>query len=196
MNRLFISIILLFFLASCAQAPKQQAVQPAPDEAALDKGFKLLADPEVSDKKTAREAFEKACSLGSNYGCHKMGIAYNNGLYGLDKDYERARQWYLKAADKGYIPSQQNIANLYAHRLLGRLDDIEGYKWLVLAETGTAQCLPGSIEAERGISDTERRRLCSLASDGQGRIRSIFRKRMSFEEMQQAEQQAQKWQSR
>lgn len=182
-------------MAGCAQSPEQPQ-QPAPDEEVLNKGLKLLANPEVSDKKAALQAFEKACTLGNNYGCHKIGIAYNNGLYGLDKDYKRAKQWYLKAAEKGYIPSQQNIANLYAYRLLEGLDDIEGYKWLILAEDATAQCLPNSIEAERGISDTERRRLCSLASDGQGRIRSIFRKRMTFEEMQQAEKQAQKWRAR
>ncbi|KPJ96007.1 MAG: hypothetical protein AMJ55_02755 [Gammaproteobacteria bacterium SG8_15] len=180
-------------MVSCAQAPKQQT-SVAPDEQALEKGLKLLANPEVSDKKTALPSFEKACNLGNNYGCHKMGIAYNNGLYDLNQDYDRARQWYLKAAEKGYIPSQQNIANLYAHRLLGELNDVEGYKWLALAETGTAQCLPGSIEAERGVSDAERRRLCNLATAGQGRIRSIFRKRMLPEEIAQAEQLAKKWQ--
>ncbi|WP_455209468.1 tetratricopeptide repeat protein [Kaarinaea lacus] len=195
MERLFGIIIILLTLVSCAQTPEQPA-QPTPDEEALKKGLKALSNPEVADKKEALQAFEKACTLGNNYGCHKMGIAYNNGLYGLEKDYERAKHWYLKAADKGYIPSQQNIANLHAYRLLKNLDDIEGYKWLSLAEAGTAQCLPGSIEAERGISDIERRRLCELASDGQGRIRSIFRKRMLPEEIQQAEQQAQNWQAR
>jgi hypothetical protein len=193
MNKFVIAVILLFFMVSCAQAPKQQT-PVAPDEQALEKGLKLLANPKVSDKKTALPSFEKACNLGNNYGCHKMGIAYNNGLYDLDQDYNRAKQWYLKAAEKGYIPSQQNIANLYAHRLLGELNDVEGYKWLALAETGTAQCLPGSIEAERGVSDAERRRLCNLATAGQGRIRSIFRQRMLPEEIAQAEQLAKKWQ--
>ncbi|WP_455223461.1 tetratricopeptide repeat protein [Kaarinaea lacus] len=192
MHRLFLSIILLFILVSCAQLPKQQT-QPTPDEQVLEQGLKLLATPDSNDKKAALQAFEKACTLGNNYGCHKIGIAYNNGLYGFDKDYERAKQWYLKAAEKGYAASQQNIANLYAHRLLPEMDDVEGYKWLLLAEKTTAECLSGSVEVKGSVSEAERRRLCSLASYGQGRIRSVFRKRMSVEQIQQAEQEAQKW---
>jgi len=193
MNKFVITVILLLLIIGCAQAPKQQT-SAAPDEQALEKGLKLLANPEVSDKKAALPSFEKACNLGNNYGCHKMGIAYNNGLYDLDKDYKKAKQWYLKAAEKGYIPAQQNIANLYAHRLLDEINDIEGYKWLALAEMATAQCLAGTIEAERGVSDAERRRLCNLANAGQGRIRSIFRQRMLPEEINQAEELAKKWQ--
>ena len=192
MHRLFISIIFVLIFVSCAQAPKQ-AAQPSPDEQALEQGLKLLTTPDSNDQKAALQAFEKACTLGNNYGCHKMGIAYNNGLYGFDKDYERAKQWYLKAAEKGYAASQQNIANLYAHRLLKEMDDVEGYKWLVLSEKTTTECLSGSVEVEGSVSEAERRRLCSLASYGQGKIRSIFRKRMSFEQIQQAEQEALNW---
>jgi len=155
--------------------------------------LKLLSTPDESDKKTALQAFEKACNLGNSYGCHKVGIAYNNGLYGFDKNYERAKEWYLKAAVKGYAASQQNIANLYAYRLLEEMDDVEGYKWLVLAEKTTAECSSGSIEVEGSVSDAERRRLCNLASYGQGKIKSVFRKRMSVEQIQQAEQEAQNW---
>lgn len=161
----------------------------------VDKGLRVLSNTEVKEKDEALAAFKEACQLGNNYGCHKTGIAYNNGLYGLDKDYQQARQWYLIAAEKGYIPSQQNIANLYAYRLLQNLNDIEGYKWLKLAEDATQKCLPGTIEASSGISDGERRRLCQLASAGQGRLRSIFRKRMSMDQIQQAEQLANSWQA-
>ena len=179
-------------MVGCAQTDKQDP-QPTPDEVVLNKGMKLLSDANVKDKEQALDAFKEACELGNNYGCHKVGIAFNNGLYSLDKDYQEAKQWYLKAAEKGYIPSQQNIANLYAHRLLETFNDIEGYKWLKLAEAGTAECEPGTIEVERNISDMERQRLCQLAKTGQGKIRSIFRKRMPPEEIQRAEQLAQNW---
>ena len=179
-------------LLSCAQTD-EIVNQPAPDEVALDKGLKVLSDANIKEKEQALDAFKKACELGNNYGCHKVGIAYNNGLYGLNKDYQQAKQWYLKGAEKGYIPSQQNIANLYAYRLLENLNDIEGYKWLKLAEDGTAKCAPGNNEHNRKISDAERRRLCQLATIGQGRIRSIFRKRMTMDEIYKAEQLAQNW---
>jgi len=182
-------------LFACSQAEKQQS-QPTRDEVLVNKGLKVLSDTNVKEKDEALAAFKEACQLGNNYGCHKTGIAYNNGLYGLDKDYQQANQWYLLAAGKGYIPSQQNIANLHAYRLLQNLNDIEGYKWLKLAEDATQKCLPGTIEASSGINDAERRRLCQLASTGQGRLRSIFRKRMSKHEIQQAEQLANNWQAR
>lgn len=188
-------IVVCLFLFGCAQTGKNDN-QPTPDEVVLDKGLKVLSDSNVKEKDAALAAFKEACELGNNYGCHKTGIAFNNGLYGLDKDYQQAKQWYFKAAEKGYIPSQQNIANLYAHRLLENLDDIEGYKWLKLAEAGTARCAPGTIEFEGNISDDERRRLCQLAIAGQGRIRSIFRKRMTVEEIQKAEQLALKWKAK
>ena len=188
-------IIIFLFLFGCAQTNKQES-QPTPDEVILDKGLKVLSDSNVEEKDEALVSFREACELGNNYGCHKAGIAFNNGLYGLDKDYQQARQWYLRAAEKGYIPSQQNIANLHAYRLLENLNDIEGYKWLKLAEAGTAKCSPGTIEVEKNISDAERMRLCQLATVGQGRIRSIFRKRMTVEEIQKAEQLANNWKAR
>jgi len=192
MRRLFLLAISLLLLVNCAQNPEKTA-NPGPDEQAVTKGLKLLSTPDDNDKKVALQAFEKACNLGNSYGCHKVGIAYNNGLYGFDKNYERAKEWYLKAAEKGYAASQQNIANLYAYRLLGEMDDVEGYKWLVLAEKTTAECLPGSVEVEGSVSETERRRLCSLASYGQGKIKTVFRKRMSFTQIEQAEQEAHNW---
>lgn len=185
-------IFVCLLLFGCAQTDEKDS-QPTPDEVVLEKGLKVLSDANVKEKDEALAAFKESCELGNNYGCHKTGIAYNNGLYGLEKNYHQAKQWYLRAAEKGYIPSQQNIANLHAYRLLEKLDDIEGYKWLKLAENATQKCSPGTIEVERNISDVERRRLCQLAQTGQGKIRSIFRKRMTVEEIQKAEQLAQKW---
>ena len=184
-------VIKAVLLMSCAQAPTEKAITA--EDKALQKGLEMLSDAAVTDKSESLSAFEQACKLGSHYGCHKIGIAYNNELYGKEKDYQKAREWYLKAAEKGYVPSQQNIANLYAYRLLP-MNDIEGYKWLKLAEAGATKCLPGSIEVESNTPEVERRRLCQLATAGQGRLRSFFRKRMTVQEIHQAEENARKWQ--
>lgn len=182
-----IPVALAVFFVGCAQVPTEKT--STAEEIALQKGIAMLSDGSITDKSEALTAFQQACELGSLYGCHKMGIAYNNGLYGKEKNYQKARQWYLRAAEKGYVPSQQNIANLYAHRLLP-MDDIEGYKWLKLAEIGAAQCKPGAIEVETDTPDIERRRLCQLAAASQRRIKSIFRKRMTPDQIQQAEENA------
>ena len=183
-------LTLISLLANCAQTSVKQPVTEG--QQALKQGIDLLSSAEVTDKGEALSRLEQACELGNLYGCHKVGIVYNNGLYGRAKDYQQALEWYLKVASRGYVPSQQNIANLYAHRLI-TMNDIEGYKWLKLAEQGASQCLPGTIEVESNTPEIERRRLCSLASAGQGHIRSIFRQRMSSEEIQAAEEKARLW---
>ena len=181
---LLLSLILLFMIACSPDANKQKP--PSQDQKVLSKAMAILTNPDITDKKAALVEFEKACELGSNYGCHKVGIAFNNGLYGKAQDYQQAKSWYEKAGNKGYIPSRLNIANLYAHRLLP-LDDPTGYYWLVLAKEGIRTCLPGSVEAESATSDVERQRLCRLAKSNYRKILSIFRKRMSVDEIMRVE---------
>jgi TPR repeat protein len=184
----------IFFVSivSCAPIPERSQPLPAAEEKLVD-GMQVLRDVEAVDKSAALDAFQEACQLGNNNGCHKVGTAYGKGLYGLPQNSSKARQWYLKAAIRGYAPSQQNLANLHAYRLLESPDDIEGYKWLLLAEQAVTRCLPGTIEARANTSENERKRLCQLAAAGQGRLRSIFRKRMSPEQLRQAESQARQW---
>jgi TPR repeat protein len=180
---------ILFFIMSltigCApMSEKQKSIDE--DEMVLSKGLAILADPDATDKSAAFIEFKKACLLGNNYGCHKVGIAYNNGLYGKEKNYQQAKQWYEKAAHNRYVPSQLNIANIYAYRLLP-LDDTAGYSWLVLAREGLRTCVAGSIEAESDTSDIERQRMCKTANSNYRNLLGIFRKRMTGEEMIAAE---------
>lgn len=179
-------IALMFFLLT-ACAPVTEELKSVPeDEKVLSQGIALLADASVTDKSAALSAFEQACEMGNNYGCHKVGIAYNNGLYGKEKNYLVAKQWYEKAAAKGYIPSQLNIANIYAHRLLP-LDDETGYSWLARAGDGLRNCQRGTIEVEAATTDVERQRLCQLAKNNFKKILGIYRKRMEGDDMQRIE---------
>ena len=174
--------ILGLFLMGCAPTIKEQ--KPiSEDEKIFSHGMAILADPEATDKSAALAAFISACELGSNNGCHNVGTAFNNGLYGKEKDYEQAKLWYEKAASKDFIPSQLNIANIYAHRLLP-LDDETGYAWLVRAGEGLRTCRPGSIEGDSKTTADERNRLCRLARSFHHRLQGIFRKRMEGEAME------------
>jgi tetratricopeptide (TPR) repeat protein len=174
--------LMFFLLAGCA--PTSEELKSVPeDEKVLLQGMAVLADAAETDKSAALSAFEQACEMGNNYGCHKVGIAHNNGLYGKEKNYLVAKQWYEKAAVKGYIPSQLNIANIYAHRLLP-LNDEAGYTWLAKAGDGLRECQRGSIEVEAATTDVERQRLCRLAKNNFKKILGIYRKRMEGEDME------------
>lgn len=182
-----IFLLIIFLLTACSSLTgekKQQAERE--DQKALDKAMALLSNPEVTDKSAAIDQFQQACEMGNNYGCHKVGIAYNNGIHGKSKDYNEAKKWYLRAANNGYVPSQLNIANLYAHRLLP-LDDETGYLWLAKADKGLRECRSGSVEVETNVSETERRRMCKLAINFYRKILSVYRKRMDGEAMMKIE---------
>ncbi|KAF9924320.1 hypothetical protein FBU30_005686 [Linnemannia zychae] len=45
----------------------------------------------------------------------KLGDIYKYGLGGVEKDYNRAKDWYLKAAEQGHACAQYNIGFLYAN---------------------------------------------------------------------------------
>ena len=152
----------------------------------------ILADP-GADKKKALDAFVAACKNGNTYGCFKVGVAYNKGVYEVPVNIGEAINWYLKAAEKGFIPAQQNIANLYAYRQVEPMNDIEGYKWLELAMRATARCEVENIAPDNNISTKELNRLCVLAKQGQLRIQSVFRKRMKFGDIAKSEELANSW---
>lgn len=84
--------------------------------------------------------FKKACDLGSLPGCHNAGVAYESGKSKLDKDYSQARAYYLRAAERGYMQSQYNLASLYSNNHISPPDDVEGLKWMLLAQKSASQC--------------------------------------------------------
>lgn len=183
-------IFLLFFpllvivVSGCSTITGSQQQHGDSDEntKVLKEAMALLSDPDVKDKSVAMSEFERACMQGQHYGCHKLGIAFNNGIHGKPQNYQTAKQWYERAAQKGYVPSQLNIANLYAHRLLP-LDDETGYRWLAKAHKGLRECRSGAIESETSVSDAERRRMCQLAMNFYRKLLNIYRKRMEGDQM-------------
>ena len=71
---------------------------------------------------------------------HRLGFIYEYGDQGLAKDAKLAAHWYLRAAEKGYYPSQYNLGAMYAQNLITPPNDVEGYKWLLLAQQGSDGC--------------------------------------------------------
>lgn len=93
----------------------------------------------------AGDWFKKGCTLGNLPSCHNVGVAYEYGKDGLPIDYVEARNFYLKAAAAGYMQSQYNLASMYSNSYIVPADDVEGLKWMLLAQMSAEKCkqLPG-----------------------------------------------------
>jgi len=71
---------------------------------------------------------------------HRLGFIYEYGDQGIPKNDKLAARWYLRAAEKGYYPAQYNLGAMYSQNLITPSNDVEGYKWFLLAQRQTDGC--------------------------------------------------------
>lgn len=150
-------------------------------EAALQLG-NLLHRGQVPVAKfgSAADWYRKSCALGNLSACHNVGVAYENGRNGVGRDYAEAATWYLQAAERAFLPSQFNLAALYANAHITSLDNREGLKWFLIAQKSAAQCAA--------------KPLCKwILSDEPGH-RGRLEARLSPAEQREARQLAEQWQ--
>ena len=155
-------LLVVSSLEACSHTPGDAALRAGhPDAAANlyksgaeagrpDAAFKLgrLLDAGRADASrygTAVSWYTRACELGDRAGCHNAGVAYHDGTSGAGKDLGEARAFYLKAAAKGFMQSQYNLGSLYADGDAAPADDVEGYKWMLIAEKAARACAPTPI---------------------------------------------------
>jgi TPR repeat protein len=102
----------------------------------------LVAEGRVSTSKYGESGtwYKRACELRSLPGCHNVGVSYEYGKNGLAKDLVEAQAYYSKAAAAGYMQSQYNLGSMYSNNYITPSNDIEGLKWLVLAQKAAAEC--------------------------------------------------------
>jgi uncharacterized protein len=82
------------------------------------------------DNSKAFEWYQRAGEGGFPYAYHRLGELYTNGK-GIKKDEIEAVKCYEKAAEQGYSPSQEILAQAYQYGLLGLDPDLEKSKyWL------------------------------------------------------------------
>ncbi len=85
-----------------------------------------------------------------------------------------------KAAELGYMQSQYNLASLYSNKYFS--SDIEGLKWILIAQSSARKCSSDS--------------LCKwVLKDPPGHKNKLL-KRMSGQQIKQAEAGASKWVSK
>ncbi len=148
-------ILLAAFLVACSTTPGDAAYRAGESEAAADlykqgadqgdalaalKLGLMISERQISGSKYGNKTmwYIRACELGTDAGCHNSGNSYEYGEDGLTKDYNKAREFYQKAAEMGFMQSQYNLGTLYSNQYFN--DDTEGLKWLVLAEKKAADC--------------------------------------------------------
>lgn len=93
----------------------------------------------------AGDWFKRGCSLGDLPSCHNVGVAYEYGKNGLAQNYSEAYAFYLKAATEGYMQSQYNLASLYSNSFVMPPNDVEGLKWMLLAQMSAERCKPQEL---------------------------------------------------
>ena len=133
--------LIFAILATCA-APTVVAVEPNElageiAEKIDDLSVQLFlrdADTAYADGKfiEARNKFDWLAKRGSPEARLALGVIYEEGQ-GVEQDYERAFDWYQKAARQGFAPAQLRLARMYYFGRHVRQDNFLAYVWASLA---------------------------------------------------------------
>jgi len=67
-------------------------------------------------------------------------VSYEYGTNGLAKDLAQAEAFYRKAELAGYMQSQYNLGSMHSNNYIAPPNDVEGLKWLLLAQKSAAEC--------------------------------------------------------
>lgn len=190
-------LALPFFALLCAQAPAATPADPKQDDksaaefrqqankgnssAALHLG-NLLARNRVSAAKygNAVDWYKKGCTLGDLSACHNAGVSYEYGRNGAKTDNTEAANYYLKSAERAFLPSLLNLAILHADGRVTSLDNRDGLKWMLIAQKAATQCVNVP--------------LCKLVLEDPKGYRARLEAPLSAEERQEARQMAERWQ--
>lgn len=152
-------------------------------EAALKLGL-LISNGTIADTKygSSLKWYLRACELGSLPGCHNVGVAYQEGTDGLTKEPQKAYEYYMKSAEKGYMQAEYNLASLYSEQLVQPPNDVEGYKWMLLSQRAAQKCIKYP--------------LCGwIVKDPPGHKEKL-KSRLTDEQIKQAETLAESWKPR
>ncbi len=175
-------------LAAAPPDPKQaeksatalrQRAEKGDGNAALQLG-NLLVQNRVPAAKFGHAAdwYRKGCNLGDLSACHNIGYSYEAGKNGVARDLLEAAAYYLKAAERAFLPSMVNLGALYANGVI-IADDVEGYKWLLIARLAANQC-PGTP-------------ICQSIIEDRNGHRARMKSRLSVSEQRLAESMAMDW---
>lgn len=105
--------------------------------------YSWLSSPLNYEK--AIKYYHKAANLGDCEAMYALGRLYEEGGYGIQKDYREALKWYKSAASRGYVPGLEGLAKMYENGFGVPQDMYEATKYYKEAAEknsnwGTAEC--------------------------------------------------------
>jgi len=118
------------------------------------------------DHGEAMKWFRKAADQGIASAQHNLGFMYYNGQV-VPEDYKEAVRWYRKSADQGNASAQSNLGVMYATGYGVPEDYVQAHMWFNLA-------------AAQGYDKAKKNR-------------DVFAKKMSVEQIAQAQKLARDW---
>lgn len=186
-----------FLVMLAVQAPAAEVIDPKQDEKTAtelrrqaDKGNaeaalrlgNLLARNRVATARygNAVDWYKKGCALNSLSACHNVGASYEYGRNGVKLDNTEAANYYLKSAERAFLPSLLNLAILHADGRVTSLDHRDGLKWMLIAQKAATQCPAAPI--------------CKLVLEDPKGYRARLEAPLSADERQEARQLAEHWQ--
>ena len=196
---LFILTSFFLYIAGCVHTPGDAALRAGhPEEAAMlykagaeqgDASAALKLGLMLENSRVKEDTFgspaswyEKACKLGNNPGCHNTGVSYEYGTNGVSKDITKAYSYYQLAAERGYMQSQYNLGSLYSNQYVQPQNDIEGLKWVLLAQDAAKNC--------------QNVPLCQWILDDPPGHKSKLKSRLSEDQVKSAEAMVMSWKSK
>ncbi len=185
-----ITLALLPALSPAASAPNprqdeksantlRQRAEKGDGNAALQLGNLLTQDRVPAAKfGNAADWYRRGCTLGDLSACHNTGYSYEAGKNGVARDVLEAAAYYLKAAERAFLPSMINLGAIYVNGMI-IADDVEGYKWLLIARLAANQCAGTP--------------LCQSVIEDRNGHRAKMKSRLSASEQRRAEKMAMDW---
>lgn len=128
----------------------------------------------------AADWYKRGCALNDLSACHNAGVSYEYGRNGVKVNSSEAANFYLKSAERAFLPSLLNLAILHADGRVISLDNRDGLKWMLVAQRAAAQC-----------PDTP---LCKQVLQDPKGYRARLEAPLSADERREARQLAERWQ--
>ncbi len=121
---------------------------------------------ETGEFEAAREALWPAARSGNAEAEELIGVMYALGL-GVEQDYERAFEWYLRSAMKGHAGAQSGVGWYYEVGLgMPAPDLVRAYMWYVLSTIGgDPDAAISQEEIRRKMTQDEVARALTLVGD-------------------------------
>ena len=124
--------------------------------------------------------YKKGCALNNLSACHNVGVSYEYGRNGVKLNNTEAANYYLKSAERAFLPSLLNLAILHADGRVTALDNRDGLKWILIAQKAATQCPDAPV--------------CKLVLEDPKGYRKRLEASLNANERREARQLAEQWQ--